>query len=113
MSGNKAREESIETVRHYEAPATIFPTEENPGEIFGFNVFTKAVMQKRLPKPVFKSLMATIEHSQTLDPSVADVVAVVMKDWAMEKGATHYDVPQESFVISRFNPISTAGPGWR
>ena len=47
-------------------------------------------MQKRLPKPVFKSLMATIEHSQTLDPTVADVVAVVMKDWAMEKGATHY-----------------------
>src|SRR6202451_1268174 len=90
MSGNKARQESIETVRHYEAPATIFTTDENPGEIFGSNVFTKAVMQKRLPKPVFKSLMATIEHSQTLDPSVADVVAVVMKDWAMEKGATHY-----------------------
>jgi glutamine synthetase len=90
MSGNKARQESIETVRHYAAPATIFTTDENPGEIFGTNVFTKAVMQKRLPKPVFKSLMATIEHSQTLDPSVADVVAVVMKDWAMEKGATHY-----------------------
>ena len=34
--------------------------------------------------------MATIEHSKPLDPTVADVVAVVMKDWAMEKGATHY-----------------------
>jgi glutamine synthetase len=90
MSGNKARHGSIEAVRHYKAPATIFPIDEAPGEIFGANVFTKAVMQKRLPKPVFKSLMATIEHSKTLDPSVADVVAVVMKDWAMEKGATHY-----------------------
>ena len=90
MSGNKARQDSIETVRHYDAPAPVFTSTENPGEIFGENVFTKAVMQKRLPKPVFKSLMATIEHSQTLDPTVADVVAVVMKDWAMEKGATHY-----------------------
>ena len=90
MSGNKARQQSIEAVRDYEAPATIFPTDENPGEIFGSNVFTKAVMQKRLPKPVFTSLIATIEHSKPLDPTVADVVAVVMKDWAMEKGATHY-----------------------
>ncbi len=90
MSGNKARQDSIEAVRHYDAPAAVFTSTETPGEIFGENVFTKAVMQKRLPKPVFKSVMATIEHSQTLDPTVADVVAVVMKDWAMEKGATHY-----------------------
>ena len=68
----------------------IFPAAEAPGEIFGQNVFTKAVMQQRLPKPVFKSVMATIEHSKPLDPSVADVVASAMKDWAMEKGATHY-----------------------
>jgi glutamine synthetase len=90
MSGNKARQDSIEAVRHYAPPAPVFTSEQNPGEVFGENVFTKAVMQKRLPKPVFKSLMATIEHSATLDPTVADVVAVVMKDWAMEKGATHY-----------------------
>ena len=47
-------------------------------------------MQKRLPKPVYKSVMATIEHGATLDPAVADAVAAAMKDWAMEKGATHY-----------------------
>jgi glutamine synthetase len=63
---------------------------EAPGEIFGENVFTKTKMQARLPKPVFKSLMATIEHSKMLDPTVADVVAAAMRDWAMEKGATHY-----------------------
>ena len=90
MTASKTRLGSIDAVRHYRAPSVIFPTPEAPGEIFGENVFTKAVMQKRLPKPVFKSLMATIEHSKPLDPTVADVVAAAMKDWAMEKGATHY-----------------------
>ena len=47
-------------------------------------------MQKRLPKAVFKSVMATIEHGAPLDPVVADAVASAMKDWALEKGATHY-----------------------
>ena len=90
MSGSKARLDAIDAVKNYEAPEVIFPFDEEPGEIFGANVFTKAVMQKRLPKPVFKSLMGTIEHSKVLDPAVADVVAAAMKDWAMEKGATHY-----------------------
>jgi glutamine synthetase len=90
MSGSKVRLQAIAAVKDYEPPAGIFPAEEDPGAIFGSNVFTKAVMQKRLPKLVFKSLMATIEHSKPLDPTVADVVAAAMKDWAMEKGATHY-----------------------
>src|SRR4029434_8464298 len=47
-------------------------------------------MQKRLPKQVFKSLKKTIESGARLDPSVADVVASAMKEWAIEKGATHY-----------------------
>ncbi|MCU4186242.1 glutamine synthetase III [Acidiferrimicrobium sp. IK] len=47
-------------------------------------------MKERLPKQVFKKLMGTIEHSEPLDPTVADVVAAAMKAWAMEKGATHY-----------------------
>ena len=54
------------------------------------NVFNKAVMKARLPKPVFKSLQKTIETGSTLDPSIADAVAAAMKDWAIEKGATHY-----------------------
>jgi len=49
--------------------------EISPGEIFGQNVFSKAVMQQRLPKAVFKSLMATIEHSKPLDPTVADRIS--------------------------------------
>ena len=90
MSGSKARLEAIDAVKNYQPPAQSSLRRRQPGEIFGENVFTKAVMQKRLPKPVFKSLMATIEHSKPLDPTVADVVAAAMKDWAMEKGATHY-----------------------
>jgi glutamine synthetase len=90
MSGSTARLQAIGAVKSYQAPEKVFALEEEPGAVFGSNVFTKAVMQKRLPKPVFKSLMATIEHSKPLDPTVADVVAAAMKDWAMEKGATHY-----------------------
>jgi glutamine synthetase len=90
MSGSKARLQAIDAVKAYNPPADSYTASEAPGEIFGENVFTKSVMQKRLPKLVFKSLMATIEHSKPLDPTVADVVAAAMKDWAMEKGATHY-----------------------
>ena len=47
-------------------------------------------MKRRLPKSVFKSVAATIQKGDALDPAVADAVASAMKDWAMEKGATHY-----------------------
>jgi glutamine synthetase len=90
MTTPTARTEAIAAVRGNQPPASILPLDEAPGEIFGANVFSKSVMQKRLPKPVFSSLMATIEHAKPLDASVADVVAVAMKDWAIEKGATHY-----------------------
>ncbi|MFF2027472.1 glutamine synthetase III, partial [Streptomyces sp. NPDC058171] len=53
-------------------------------------MFSKTVMQKRLPKSVYKSVIATIEKGKPLDPMVADAVASAMKDWALEKGATHY-----------------------
>ncbi|MBW0000161.1 MAG: glutamine synthetase III [Verrucomicrobia bacterium] len=59
-------------------------------ELYGCNVFSPAVMKDRLPKPVFKSVIQTIESGAKLDPAVADVVASAMKDWAIEKGATHY-----------------------
>ena len=59
-------------------------------EIFGENVFNLQVMQDKLPKEVFKSLKETIEKGTMLDASIAGVVANAMKDWAVEKGATHY-----------------------
>jgi glutamine synthetase len=90
MSGSQTRREAIESVRSYAPPKEIFSSSATPGDVFGQNVFTKSVMQKRLPKAVYKSLMGTIDHSKPLDPAIADVVAAAMKDWAMEKGATHY-----------------------
>jgi glutamine synthetase len=62
----------------------------NIPEIFGENVFNESVMRTRLPKDVFKSLKRTIDNGEPLDSSVANVVANAMKDWAIEKGATHY-----------------------
>ena len=59
-------------------------------EIFGCMVFNDDVMRERLPKEVYKSLTKTIATGKTIDASVADVVANAMKDWAIEKGATHY-----------------------
>ncbi|MCV7225421.1 glutamine synthetase III family protein [Mycolicibacterium komossense] len=90
MSGNAVRLQAINDVEAYVPPTASFDPGEAPGEIFGANVFSKSVMQKRLPKGVYKSVIATIEHGAKLDPSVADAVASAMKDWALEKGATHY-----------------------
>lgn len=58
--------------------------------IFGSNVFNDAVMKERLPKATYKALKKTIEEGLPLDSAVADVVATAMKDWALEKGATHF-----------------------
>ena len=63
---------------------------ENVAEIFGSNVFNDAVMRERLPKAVYKELKKTIELGKELNPQIADTVANAMKDWAIEKGATHY-----------------------
>ena len=62
----------------------------NIPEIFGCMVFNDAVMRQRLPKDVYKSLTCTIQTGKTIDVSIANVVANAMKDWAVEKGATHY-----------------------
>lgn len=62
----------------------------NVTEIFGSSVFNDTVMHERLPKATYKSLKKTIDLGLALDESVADVVASVMKDWAIEKGATHF-----------------------
>jgi glutamine synthetase len=57
---------------------------------FGENVFSIAVQRQRLPKAVFKQLEATIAKGEPLEPALADAVASAMREWAMERGATHY-----------------------
>ena len=63
---------------------------KNIPELFGCMVFNDDVMRERLPKEVYKSLTRTIGVGKQIDPNIADVVANAMKDWAVEKGATHY-----------------------
>jgi glutamine synthetase len=91
MSGIQARLNAISAVINYKpAHAPLNFHETKPTEIFGSNVFSDKVMKDRLPKAVYKSLKKTIELGEKLDPSIADVVANTMKDWAIEKGATHF-----------------------
>src|SRR5918996_1689029 len=61
--------------------------ENNP---FGRNVFSLATQKERLSKETFKQLRSTLEHGEALDPALADEVAEAMKQWALERGATHY-----------------------
>jgi len=58
--------------------------------MFGQNVFNQSVMRERLPKDIFKKLKKTIDEGLPLDPCIADVVATAMKEWAIERGATHF-----------------------
>ena len=59
-------------------------------EMFGQNVFSQSIMRERLPKGVYKNLKKTIDEGLPLDPTIADVVATAMKEWAVERGATHF-----------------------
>ncbi len=69
---------------------TIDYKKKNSIDVFGDNVFSISVMKKRLPKDIFKNVKETIENFTLLDPSIANVVANAMKDWAIGKCATHY-----------------------
>lgn len=62
----------------------------NVADVFGEDVFSDVVMEERLPKKVYKELRKTIDEGKELDPMIAEVVAGAMKEWAIEKGATHY-----------------------
>ena len=59
-------------------------------QLFGSNVFSPAVQRQRLPKDVFRRLQQTLARGEALDTSLADAVALAMKEWALERGATHY-----------------------
>ena len=88
MSGSSSRRQAIKAVMSYEKEPAGFT--EPMGDTFGRNVFGLSEMRKRLPKHVFKAVAATIDSGASMDPQIADYVAVAMKDWAVEKGATHY-----------------------
>ena len=79
--------------------------------IFGENVFNEHAMRERLPKKVYKELHKTIDEGKELDPMTAEVVASAMRDWAMEKGATHYThwfQPLTGFTAEKHDSFITA-----
>ena len=83
----------------------------NVVELFGSNVFNDKIMQERLPKKVYKELHKTIDEGKELDPITAEVVAGAMKDWAVEKGATHYThwfQPLTGFTAEKHDAFITA-----
>ncbi|MCE9591342.1 MAG: glutamine synthetase III [Planctomycetes bacterium] len=90
MGTQNARHEAIAAVTQYrpiEKPLNFLETPAH--SLFGSNVFNDAQMEARLPKTVYKALQKTIKRGEKLDASVADAVATAMRDWAIEKGATH------------------------
>tara|TARA_R110002111_G_scaffold203713_2_gene268560 strand:+ start:22892 stop:25141 length:2250 start_codon:yes stop_codon:yes gene_type:complete len=86
-----ARSAAIAAVTGYQPNHPPMNFQQTPtGQLFNANVFSKIAMKSRLPKETYKNLISTIEGGKKLDCSTADVVAAAIKDWAIEKGATHY-----------------------
>src|SRR5437867_13360930 len=90
MSQN-ARSSAIAAVINYmsDVQPLNFKDVHSPS-LFGANTFNQIEMRARLPKPVFRTLLRSIKKGEKLDPSISDTVATAMRDWALEKGATHY-----------------------
>ncbi len=91
MPTNNARNNAIQAITNYRpthAPLNFCDT--RPQDIFACNVFDDKTMRERLPKSIYKALRQTIDFGQRLNADIADTVASVMKDWAIEKGATHF-----------------------
>jgi glutamine synthetase len=87
---SNARKEAVAAVTSFTGNGSWNYRETPSAELFGINVFGDETMKDRLPKGAYKALQQTIKNQAKLDPTVADAVALAMKDWALEKGATHY-----------------------
>ncbi|MBI5724511.1 MAG: glutamine synthetase III [Planctomycetes bacterium] len=91
MSDVNPRRSMVEAIARYSVPAgKINYTINSIKEVFGEHVFNEEEQRARLPKTVFKALQKTIKAGEEVDPAIADAVAVAMKDWALEHGATHF-----------------------
>jgi glutamine synthetase len=91
MTPASKRYRAIREISAQRLPAPTIPADAEPvREIFGRNVFSLSVMRSLLPKDSYQALERTIRDGEPLDERIADVVANAMKDWAIERGATHY-----------------------
>jgi len=89
MSASISRLQAINAVTNFKPAATDFRSVSSV-DLYGSNVFGPTEWKVRLPKDIYKSLLKTVESGAKLDATVADVVANAMKNWALEKGASHY-----------------------
>jgi glutamine synthetase len=88
---SNARQDAITAVTNYKSNGSALNFRDiTTSSLFGTNVFGEKAMKERLPKAIFKTLQRTIRQGEKLDSTLADTVAAAMKDWAIEKGATHY-----------------------
>lgn len=90
MSASISRLQAINAVTNFKPTTSTNFRDVFSVDLYGSNVFTPAEMKNRLPKDIYKGLLKTIESGAKLDATVADAVATAMKNWAIEKGATHY-----------------------
>ncbi len=91
MAQPSARQSAVAAITSWSLDGRrALPNDLSVRQLFGANVFSDEVMRSRLPENVYKALRNTIKKGAALDPNVADVVAAAMKEWAMERGATHY-----------------------
>src|SRR5215475_1250767 len=91
MGSTNARSAAIAALTSFKSVAPRVNYQTTPlKDVFASNVFSEEAQRERLPKAVFKKLQQTIKKGSALDPSIVDSVAIAMKDWAIEKGATHY-----------------------
>src|ERR1700724_900885 len=90
IMGSRALGDAIGAIRDWSVTEAKEPRGPRATQLFGVNVFSDEVMRSRLPENVYRTLRNTIKKGAALDPNIADVVAAAMKEWAMEKGATHY-----------------------
>jgi glutamine synthetase len=95
MSMNTVRSTAVASATAWDAKqlhtnGTLRQQPQRVDGYFGCDVFNQRAMRERLPKDVYKRLIPTITQGARLDPEIADVVAAAMKEWAIERGATHY-----------------------
>ena len=90
MSLSTIRQDTVADIHRWYGSLEHQPAPERPQDVFARDVFSEAVMRERLPKAVFKAVQRTMNQGEPLDPSVADTVANAIKDWAVERGATHF-----------------------
>ncbi|MBX9689979.1 MAG: glutamine synthetase III [Candidatus Obscuribacterales bacterium] len=92
QSGNGAnRQRAINTIQDRQpVKSSTDYSKSHVADLFGSNVFNRSTMRQLLPKAVYKAVVRCLDYNESLDPSLADVVANAMKDWAIARGATHY-----------------------